>query len=258
MTTGLLLFAHGQGQIDYVRLAQTCADRCRRWLDLPIAVVTDHAIDASAFDHVIVQAAGSGGQRHWPGTGITQEWFNVGRSGSYDLTPFDRTLLLDSDYRVDSDQLKLLALDDRPFLCHRRHMDLPDTTVKLTAVGKTRTPMAWATVVKFDRHDFSAGVFAAWQMIEKNYTHYAAMFGFKSRPFRNDFALTLALLMMSGHAITPDVEIAWPLINITTGHDLVMGTQVEMTYNTMVDREFKARRLSMSGLDLHVMDKRWL
>lgn len=258
MTAGIVLFAHGSGTIDYGALAVACAQRCRRFLDLPIAVVTDQDLDTSHFDHVINGSAQSGGQRHWPGTGITQEWFNVGRSRAYELTPFDTTLLIDSDYRVSSDQLLTLAASPRPFLCHRRHMDLPDARVKSTTVGKTRTPMAWATVVKFDRGEISSNIFQAWQMIQENYQHYAAMFGFRSRPFRNDYALTLALLLMSGNRILQDVEIPWPLINVTPGHDLDLDDRVSMTYRTMIDREQKDRRISMTGLDLHVMDKRFL
>lgn len=259
MTAGILLFAHGLGTVDYGSMAIECARRLKQFVDLPVSVVTDLDINDDVFDSVITHSARSGGLRHWPGTDTTQQWFNVGRSDAFDLSPYDTTILIDSDFLVNSSQLELLVQDTRPFLCHRSHVNLPDAAVQYTPVGKTRTPMAWATVVKFDRSDFSRDVFDIWKMVETNYAHYAAMFGFTSRPFRNDYALTLALLLISGNEVCDEVEIKWPLINVTTGHDVVInGSQIEITYQTMVDQELKRKRISVQGQDVHMMDKRYL
>ena len=51
-------------------------------------------------------------------------------------------------------------------------------------------------------------------MVEKNYHHYANIFGFDPRKFRNDFALSIALLLANGNTIPTQCDIPWPLFNV--------------------------------------------
>ena len=41
MTNGVLLFAHNNQKMDYVKLAIYCARKIKKYLNLPVALVTD-------------------------------------------------------------------------------------------------------------------------------------------------------------------------------------------------------------------------
>ena len=74
--------------------------------------------------------------------------------------------------------------------------------------------MWWATVVVFDKSQFSKDVFSMWQMVEQNYHHYANVFQFDGRKFRNDYALSIALLVANGNTVPEHCNIPWPLVNV--------------------------------------------
>ena len=48
MSQGFLLFAHNNGEVDYLKLAQICAKRIRKYYDnVLIALVTDEMFESS-------------------------------------------------------------------------------------------------------------------------------------------------------------------------------------------------------------------
>ena len=53
MSKGFLLFAHNNGEIDYIKLASICAKRIKKYLDKPVALVTDSDVSLKEFDFVI-------------------------------------------------------------------------------------------------------------------------------------------------------------------------------------------------------------
>ena len=63
MTTGALIFAFNNEHTDYVGMAAWSADRIRRHLNIPVAVITDctDPEQLNKFDHVISADPVSGG-----------------------------------------------------------------------------------------------------------------------------------------------------------------------------------------------------
>jgi hypothetical protein len=51
------------------------------------------------------------------------------------------------------------------------------------------------------------------QMIRDNWEHYRALYGIDNKTYRNDFALSIALGIVSGHTGRVD-EIPWPLLTV--------------------------------------------
>ncbi len=43
MTVGALIFAHNNTSVDYTRLAVFCAKRVKKYLDIPVSLVTDNS-----------------------------------------------------------------------------------------------------------------------------------------------------------------------------------------------------------------------
>ena len=127
MTQGALIFAFNNESTDYVALAQWSARNIRRHLKIPIALVTNLPTGDSrlrGFDKVITCDAAQGGTRWFEDYQARVSWYNAGRTDAFDLTPWDQTLVLDADYVVASDQLKVILDSQEDFLCHRWAYDI--------------------------------------------------------------------------------------------------------------------------------------
>lgn len=120
--------------------------------------------------------------------------------------------------------------------------------------------MAWATVMKFTKSDISEMIFDTIQMVQNNYGHYAALFGFSSAPYRNDFALSIALSLASGHRLTADYSTPFCLLNVSPGDEVrcIDTDTYEVRYNCTVNNESKPFRIVLKNQDLHVMSKDYL
>ena len=110
--------------------------------------------------------------------------------------------------------------------------------------------MWWATLVIFDRTDFVRDVFDVWKMVENNYYHYANLFGFDARQFRNDFALSIALLLCNGNTIADQCNIPWPLFNV--------DKEIQVDFDGKWWLKHTTRRMCIQNTDLHIMGKQSL
>ena len=119
MSKGVLLFAFNNGKVDYYSMAIATAKRANKFLNLPVTVVTDSATDLTKYDYefdnvVVVEADRTNLNA------LNEVWINKGRYQAYTLSPYDETLLLDTDYLINSDTLlKPFDLYD-DFMCHNR------------------------------------------------------------------------------------------------------------------------------------------
>ena len=106
---GILIYAFNNTNINYFRQAVWCADRVSKYLALPVTIVTDEASigDTKHTHNIIISRAESGGYRVFNPSIRSQAdiWYNGNRFQSYDLSPYDQTIVIDSDYIVCSDQL---------------------------------------------------------------------------------------------------------------------------------------------------------
>ena len=198
MTKGAVIFAVGKHAINYAAMAAWSAARIQRHLGLPTTLITDQAVDDSAFDHIIRIDAQQGDRSRWfADFEQSVPWHNLDRCDAFDLTPYDRTLLLDADYVVNSDHL-LTILDQDRFWCHR-YAYAVGTGQILDYFGRHQHPMYWATVISFGRDSQSEFIFDSMRMIRDNWQHYRDLYHIDSSLFRNDYALSIALPLVNGH-----------------------------------------------------------
>lgn len=259
MTTGALLYAF-DGDICYTKFAVACAQRIRDYLDIPVSLVTDNSIKDSVFDQVIeLESQESRNRRWWADTDTSTSWLNHSRCRAYELSPYNRTLLLDVDYIVNSSILKNLLDIPIAFLAHKtvKSIQLPET--RHQTFGTKNTDMWWATVVIFDKSLFSKNVFDVWKMVDHNYHYYADFFGFERAQFRNDYALSIALMVANGGFIPEQCQIPWPLMNVDPDVAIYRnGDYYDVFYNIMEQSQKKAKRLEIKNQDIHVMGKSYL
>jgi hypothetical protein len=260
MTTGALIFAFNNETIDYVKMAAWCADNIRRHLNIPVAIVTDCTDPrrTGSFDRVIEATPGTGGTRYFEDYEKTVTWHNAGRTDAYSLTPWDRTLVLDADYVVASDQLKTLLNSDQEFVAHASAYDVTglDSFAGLNHYGELDMPMSWATVMMFKRCEHAEYIFDCMKMIKNNWKHYKNLYKISSATYRNDYALSIALIIVSGQTLEHPA-IPWGLASLTPEHRVTQVGQdryrVEYT-----DTNNRSRWITVNNQDFHAMGKHHL
>ncbi len=222
MTQGVLIFAFNNEETDYLAMAEWSAGNIRRHLNLPTSVVTNTEYTGTAFDHVIRADAESGGTRYFEDYNSTVTWHNAGRVDAYRLTPYDQTIVLDADYVVASNNLKRLLNANQDFLCHRLAFDLAGQTDMrgLNTFGNYDMPMWWATVMMFRKSNTAQYIFDSMQMVRDNWQHYRDLYNIDRATYRNDFALSIALGIVSGHTMKVD-EIPWALASVMPNTQLM-------------------------------------
>lgn len=253
MTTGALIFAFNNEATDYVKLAAWSAERIRRFLDIPVAVVTNDP-GAQGFDRVIVAQPSTGGTRHFEDHGQRVSWHNASRVDAYDLSPWDRTLLLDADYVINSSDLALLLAYDLDIMLHDRALDVTGRSMHGHATyGRHALPMSWATVMTWRRSAMAGYVFGMMQMIRDNWSHYRELYGINQATYRNDYAVSMALQLVNG-CTTHVSAIPWSLWSVMPDTELeqVSDTDWRCTWCTS---QGAFRATGFNGLDFHAMGK---
>lgn len=261
MTTGALIFAFNNDQIDYVRLARWSANNVRRHLGIPVCLVTDNQDqNLSGFDKAICIGPTNLGivnKRYFSDYNTNVVWHNTTRSDVYNLTPWDRTLVLDADYVVASDQLKLILDADQDFLAHKDGYDVTGLQhfEDLNNFGRNNMPMWWATVMMFRKSRQAELIFGTMQMVRDNWQHYRNLYGIGQSTFRNDFALSIALGIVNGHTLDHPA-IPWNLASLTPDQKL---TQLEADrYRVVFVTPDKKSRYIELHQDFHAMGKKQL
>jgi hypothetical protein len=122
--------------------------------------------------------------------------------------------------------------------------------------GRPGMPMYWATVMMFRRSNHAAYVFDCMQMIRHNWTHYRELYGIDRATYRNDFSLSIALGIVSGHTSTMST-IPWSLISVLPEQTVQQVGQdhYQVKYQ---DSQGRLRHYGLNGIDLHVMGKQSL
>ena len=259
LTRGVLIFAFNNEHTDYVAMAAWNAKNIRKHLGLPVAVVTEAGYNGGdrAFDKVITASPASGGTRYFEDYQATVSWHNAGRVDAYSLSPWDETLVLDADYVVDSDNLNRVWASKSDFMCYKNAFDMSTGEFMrgLNSFGQYDMPMWWATVMMFRKSNTAQYIFDCMNMIRGNWQHYRDLYGITKSTYRNDFALSIALGIVSGHTGIVD-EIPGTLLSIMPETVL---TKDELGYNiNFADSEGKQKYISFSNVDFHAMGKKHL
>lgn len=212
MSRGVLLFASNNSMMNYVKQANYLALRIRKYLDLPTTLVTDVDVKSKFpeyvknFDKIInvnnlkLQFAN---KRYHDGSisNRTLPFNNGNRADAYDLTPYDETLVMDTDYIVSNNLLNYCFEQSKDFLIYDRavHLGSYTDTAEFKHISDTSVKFYWATVFFFRKNSLNKTFFDLVKHIQENYLHYRSVYQFKSNVFRNDFAFSIAIHIMNGY-----------------------------------------------------------
>ena len=259
MNRGALLFAFNSPKYNYYDMAVATAKRINHFLDIPVTLVTDSESlpvkQSYQFDNIVMAPADKSNKRDW---GL---WYNKGRYRAYALSPYDETILLDTDYMVNSD--KLLTTFDLPtdFCCHDTTSFImhPEVSQEVLSVYSFKT--LWATVVTLKKTQRAKQIFDSLEMIQNNFDHYASIHGFIAATFRNDYALTLATRIVNGHTAPIEDVIPWNLLHVGKNTSVYKNKDDEFNteYTVMFDNwnrgKIRKEYITIKDMDFHVMNK---
>ncbi len=258
MSKGVILFAFNSTKFDYYQMAVATAKRINHFLNLPVTVVTDETsiMDSSyRFDNTITIEPDKSNIREG------DVWINKGRYQAYELSPYDETILLDTDFMVNSNKLldTFKIYDD--FCCHDTTSFLmyPKASQELLSVYSYKT--LWATVVTFKKTRRAKQIFECLEMVQNNFHHYGNIHSFVGGVYRNDYGLTLALRIANGHSFNKQDIIPWNLSHIGKNTQIYRNSDDEFNteYTVMFDNwtrgKIRKEYITIKDFDFHVMNK---
>ena len=260
MSKGVLLFAFNNGTINYYDMAIATAKRVNHFLGLPVSVVTDaNSLPANSeyeFDKLFVVHPDPNNKKDG------KIWINKGRYQAYDLSPYDETMLLDTDYLINSNQLlKIFDIYD-DFMCPDKTYFLMNSQgYQQEQVSTTSFNTMWATVIAFKKTLRSQQIFECMRMVQENYTHYLNIYNMHSTQYRNDHALAISCRIINGQMTNQSMHMPWPLIHIN--NEIIVEKLSNAEYNTSYklykqyenQGKTKIEYCIVNDMDFHVLNK---
>jgi hypothetical protein len=190
----------------------------------------------------------------------TVDFINDSRVLAYDITPYDRTLLIDSDFLIFSDQLNKYW--DLPYdlMISPGMLELQQNTIGPCdyELNNYSIWQLWATTVMFTKSEETRIFFNLLQHIKDEYEYYSHLYDFDQRQYRNDFTFSIACHIMGHHGAAPwHGELPVPLMFTDADSIAKIKPSGEIIFvlNDLA-RQNDYLLAKTQGQDIHVMNKR--
>lgn len=215
MSQGVLLFAHNNQEIDYGLQAIICAKFIKKNLSVPVSIVTDQGtidwLDSAnrdykeIFDQIIISEKFddlSNRKRYYDGslTYKVSNFWNFDRSLAYKLSPYDKTLVVDTDLLIVNNRLKSIWDTNEDFMINAYHKDLATDrdNSEFVRIADHSINFVWATAFYFKKSRWTETFFDLCSHIIENYEFYKFAYQIYYPVVRNDYVFSIALHMMQG------------------------------------------------------------
>lgn len=279
---GYLIHAFGNKDLDYGKLAVCCAlsiksnlknnhttvvmdDGTERWLrhSIPRKVLS------TAFDKIInpKEKFQKGKRKHYdsPWVSFKSDFDNQARTASYRYTPYDETILIDSDYIIMNDSFDSIWDLNEDLMMNDKAVDLQNGLfgdhIKDRRLSNHGIPLYWATVVYFKKSETSELFFNLVEYIRQEYNFFQFLYGFSEGFYRNDFSFSIAAHILNGYASNgirplPEDHLIMSYQKDTIA-ELVDSSKI-IFCSTNTDEDWKTTLVNIEGLNVHIMNKREL
>lgn len=274
MSIGALIFAHNNRDVDYALMAIISGGLAKKHLNIPVTLVSDKTtIDwmnqsgifskaTEVFEKIIeVEKPVTGNTRKLHDgveTSKAVPFVNANRSSAWDLTPYDRTLLIDCDYFIFSDSLLEYIGADEDILisCAINDVVGPERVgYHDKYISDTGVHLYWATTVIFTKNERSKSFFDMVTYVKENYEYYADLFRFDPRQYRNDISFSVAKHILNG--FETDLELSLPPVLTAIDKDILhsVNSDGKLTFliSTQLGSDYCAA--AFKGRDIHIMNK---
>jgi len=276
MNRGVLIHAHNNEQIDYALIALCNSLAIKSHLRVPVCLVTDkgseewlrksrgNEIVDRAFDKIIlIESPNESGTRRFndTATAYTLPWHNMSRSDSYALSPFDETLLIDADYLILDNTLNLVWGSAHDVMVNRQIIPLDHGKVASNErwLEHTGIEMVWATCVFFRKSLLAERLFDVVRHVRMNYEFYSMVYGFPHKLYRNDYAFSIAVHMMSGFTKCDDIaSLPSPFLMTSFDCDELIEVPAKDHLTFLMNDRVENWRFTVTrtkGISVHVLNK---
>jgi hypothetical protein len=254
MNQGCCIFAY-DGDIAYGTQAVLAARLVKKHLNIPVSLITDEdtskRFDHEIFDQVIISPIEDSTNSRIL-SGQTIAFKNLNRNRIYDLTPYDRTLLIDSDFLVFSNRLKHYMDNNYDFMICENMKDLcPNRSGSIVSFSPASLHMLWATNIIFNKTPENKILFDLVDHIRDNWEWYGVVYQFDTRRFRNDYAFTVACHIMSGFGADQYYTALPSPLLFTDKDSLVKASRKGLTWITGDQNKL----VKTQDQDIHMMNK---
>ena len=269
MSKGAFLIARNNGHIDYVKQAVFLAKRIKKHLGISVSIATDsvdyleEAFGTDDFDKIIwLDYTAESNKRYFFDGTLSKKsasFKNNNRASVYDLTPYDETLLMDTDYIISNDLLKSCFNSNSDFMIYKKSDDIAKVRDEreFNTISDTSVDFYWATVVYFRKTETNSIFFNLVKHIEEEWNHYRRVYQITSGLFRNDFAFSIAIHIMNGFQKGDFAQELPGSMLYTTDRDVLckMNNDEFMFLVEKKDYIGEYTALKTQGQTIHIMNK---
>lgn len=271
MTQGILIYAHNSRSVDYALMSVISGGLAKKHLCVSVSLVTDnftadwmkssqiYELANEIFDHIIIveKPQTNNSRKLYDGVDSTVVPFiNSNRSSAWDLTPYDRTLLIDSDFLIFSNRLSEYWIVDSDLMIGDSINDIYNNNrlgYHDRYISDVGIKLYWATTVMFTKNTKTQAFFNLIKYIKDNYQYYADTFRFDSKQFRNDIAFSIAKHIMDGFEQIDSINLP-PVLTLVDKDILYsVDNNLRVLVSPNADSNFCAA--AVSNIDIHVMNK---
>lgn len=259
MNQGFLLFAYDNEEIEYGLMALWCSQRIKQHLKKTSSLVTDYKTKQKLdilypawikeFDEVIFEESNSTQTKRYIDRSLT--FHNLNRVNAWEITPYDETIVIDTDVIIQSNQFNKLWNNSADLI-------VCDTSTNIQGIIESEfkwisdrsIKFLWATAFYFKKTEETKLFFNHCQYIKENYNWFKHIYELMPGPVRNDFIWSIALHSLGGNAHSNWVNpIPWNLIHANPEDRLL-----ELNNNSA---KFLTNKTlcKIQDQDVHVMNK---
>jgi len=270
MSKGVVLIANNNGRIDYVKQAVFLSQRVNHFLDLPVCIITDspdylkNNFDLSTVDKIVdIPYKTTDNKRFYfdgSTTHKTLQFKNQSRALAYFSSPYDNTLVMDTDFIVSNSLLKQCFTSHADLMLYKTAHDLSGfrDMSEFEFISDKSVDFYWATVIYFKKNRKNDVFFDLVNHIEEYWYHYRKVYQINNSMFRNDFAFSIAVHIMNGFYPEGDI------VDLLPGkHYYTIDKDILQKINNdymlfLIEKQGTLGDyipISTKGLNVHVMNK---
>jgi hypothetical protein len=284
MSKGILVFARNNEEVDYVKQAYHLAKRAKEYLDLPVTIVTDSKAwliksfpdYTKVFDKIIeiVQTDNDttasvvrdnstykSVKRYNDGVYAEKklQFKNEMRVLAYQITPYEQTLVLDTDIIICDNTYLACFNQSNELLLYKDAYDLSQQRdySEFKNVSDTGIDFYWATCVYFVKSKANEIFFDLLQHIHENWSFYNRTYRLNRRVFRNDHAFSIAIHIMNGHTVGDFANPMPGKLFYTSDKDLLVDIKYDSLLFLCENENDRSNYMPIKtkGITVHVMNK---
>ena len=277
MTKGVLMYAHNNPEIDYVKIACANALMVQKNLQVPVTLVTDEGSISwgkkqlteefinQCFEKIVVveQNFNFVNNKNFSDTSFSSKvlpFYNSNHWEAYELSPYEETLFIDCDYLVMSSALSnCWGSHNDVMINHKIYSPIDQVPPYSKNIDDMGIKLYWATVIYFRKSSLASHLFYLVQHIQENYDYYRDLYYFSSGVYRNDNAFSVAIHMMNGfndfESIVKELPISgllmsWDIndIHSVKFNDIVLYVEKDEPKGTYILSKIR-------NTDVHIMNK---